>query len=125
MAERFQSLLVCLTPGLGLNIYYLCLKGPKGDSVIGPPGNPGLQGLPGSPGIGRPGVTGPRGPPGPPGPPAYGYGYSSGKNRMILLFKDRCTSKFHLHLNRRALVLYCEDLTCMKYKINAPINQND
>lgn len=66
------------------------LKGPKGESVIGPPGRPGLQGPPGAPGIGQAGATGPPGPPGPPGQP----GYSSGEkdiNKIVPQFW-RCLS---------------------------------
>uniref|UniRef100_A0AAY5EEC5 Thrombospondin-like N-terminal domain-containing protein n=1 Tax=Electrophorus electricus TaxID=8005 RepID=A0AAY5EEC5_ELEEL len=54
----------------------LCLKGPKGEAITGPPGRPGPQGPPGASGIGRVGAPGPPGRPGPPGPP----GYSSGEN---------------------------------------------
>ncbi|XP_039646599.1 collagen alpha-1(XVIII) chain-like isoform X3 [Perca fluviatilis] len=52
------------------------LVGPKGESVVGPPGHPGVPGSPGIPGYGRAGPVGPPGPPGPPGPsvstPRYG-----------------------------------------------------
>lgn len=59
------------------------MKGPKGESIIGPAGRPGLQGPPGSPGIGRPGATGLRGPPGPPGPPGYSSGKKLELNKML------------------------------------------
>lgn len=50
-------------------------QGPKGESIVGPPGPVGSPGQPGPPGVGRPGSRGPPGPAGPPGPPtAYGSG---------------------------------------------------
>lgn len=53
----------------------IILQGPKGESIVGPPGPVGSPGQPGSPGVGRPGSRGPPGPAGPPGPPiAYGSG---------------------------------------------------
>ena len=52
--------------------FYSCFKGPKGDSIVGPPGPEGYPGQPGPPGSGRPGPQGPPGPAGAPGPaPAY------------------------------------------------------
>ena len=49
------------------------LQGPKGESVLGPPGDPGSPGQQGAPGLGRQGSRGPPGPAGPPGPPpVYG-----------------------------------------------------
>lgn len=53
-------------------------QGPKGESVLGPPGNPGVAGSPGIPGYGRPGPVGPPGPPGPPGPAWPSSRYGSG-----------------------------------------------
>lgn len=56
-------------------------QGPKGDSIVGPPGDTGAPGLPGLPGYGS---SGPQGPPGPPGPPGTPSAYGSGANKYSI-----------------------------------------
>lgn len=65
---------------------YTVLQGPKGESIVGPPGPVGSPGQTGPPGLGRPGPRGPPGPAGPPGPPPeYGSGMCAGGVVEILV----------------------------------------